>query len=688
MHTPHIYLPLALIASALFSSAPLSAQVTTGQQIIEATTIANIDRYALYIPASYNDEPNKKWPLMLSLHGTGGFANGATLQDNIDILLDRSIPSQIEQGSTRFDEFIVLSPQAKAGQWWNGGEINTLVDQIIAAYSIDTERLIVTGQSMGGYGTYKTILNQPNKYAAAVPICPALKVSNVNEDLIDHMPIWIHHGDADPTVDYSRSVDFYNAFKALIGGSETTDAGGILGTAYTTQTTGNVSFTTYIGDNHDSWTETYARDEAIDYMYFHSLPGSNQPPVLTIHTPALTDNIIVQGDASSLTLSATDPDGSIASCKVELNDVQVARVNAASLDAGSIFSGLSLGFHKLRVSAIDNEGREIADTRIIRVLPNAPTATDDIRIKLDFGEDNNAPKIGYVDGGSWNTIDDGFADANIDIRVGDSTTELRGDTGWNAGISIGNWIGTGDFSAATTNNQDVDDLDGTAFDNGNGNAGYDILNGTSDGRSFGFTLSGFDISDTVTVRVAASSKNWTTNIADFTISGAFATNGGDDFDIYANSQDPGSGNATILTWTLTGATTYDFLMAADANSRGAVNGMIIDVVPGALDTTAPVWASTYPKPDSVTASSADILAQIDENGTLYYVALADGASAPTSAQVKAGTDASDSPVTLSGQQSLTVDTEGTATINELNELTTYDVYLVAQDASTFKQPLR
>jgi hypothetical protein len=129
-------------------------------------------------------------------------------------------------------------------------------------------------------------------------------------------------------------------------------------------------------------------------------------------------------------------------------------------------------------------------------------------------------------------------------------------------------------------------------------------------------------------------------------------------------------------------------MAADANSRGAVNGMIIDVVPGALDTTAPVWASTYPKPDSVTASSADILAQIDENGTLYYVALADGASAPTSAQVKAGTDASDSPVTLSGQQSLTVDTEGTATINELNELTTYDVYLVAQDASTFKQPLR
>jgi hypothetical protein len=43
-------------------------------------------------------------------------------------------------------------------------------------------------------------------------------------------------------------------------------------------------------------------------MYFHSLPDSNQPPVLTIHTPALIDNIIVQGDASSLTLSATDPD--------------------------------------------------------------------------------------------------------------------------------------------------------------------------------------------------------------------------------------------------------------------------------------------------------------------------------------------------------------------------------------------
>jgi poly(3-hydroxybutyrate) depolymerase len=102
MHTPHIYLPLALIASALFSSAPLSAQVTTGQQIIEATSIANIDRYALYIPASYNDEPNKKWPLMVNLHGTGGFADMPTQAENIEILLRTSNLDPLDTMSSSF----------------------------------------------------------------------------------------------------------------------------------------------------------------------------------------------------------------------------------------------------------------------------------------------------------------------------------------------------------------------------------------------------------------------------------------------------------------------------------------------------------------------------------------------------------------------------------------------------------
>jgi predicted esterase len=670
---------ILMATATLLSAALLEGQVSTGQQIIEETTITNIDRYALYIPDSFNDEPNKKWPLMVTLHGTGGFADAATLEENIEILLSRSIPAQIDKGSTRFDEFIVLSPQAKAGKWWNGDEINTLVNQIIANYQIDTDRLIVTGQSMGGYGTYKTILNQPNKYAAAVPICPALTLNESNSQNIDHIPIWMHHGDADPTVNYNRSATNYNLLAALIGGSETTDTGAILGTSYTTQTTGNVSFTTYHGDNHDSWTETYARDEVIEYMYSHSLPSSNQPPVLTIHSPTLTNNIVIQGETTPLSLSATDPDGSIASCKVELDGAQIARADTDTVIANNIFSALDPGIYTLRVSAIDNEGREFAETRKIRVQLPPPSSGEDISIRLDFGEDNNAPKIGYVDGGSWNTIDDEMGDPNVDILVGDATTELKDTIGWGSGISIGNWIGVGSVLAETTNNQDVDDLDGTAFNNGNGDAGYDILNAISDGGSFGFTLSGFDISDTVTVRVAASSKKWSTNIADFTIDGTFATNGGDDFDIYANSQNSGSGNATILTWTRTGATSYDFLMAASANSRGAVNGMIIDIAPGALDTTAPAWASTYPKAGAAAPTSANLFAQIDENGTVYYVALTDGASAPTSTQIKAGTDASNTSVSLSGQQALTANTEVTVTVSGLSSLTAYDVYVVAED---------
>jgi len=350
------------------------AQVTTGQQVIEEQTIDSIERYALYIPAGYNNEPTKKWPLMVTLHGTGGFADEPTQEENIAVLLSRHVVAEIEAGSTRYDEFIVLSPQATAGQWWKGADVNTLANLVITTYQIDTNRLIVTGQSMGGYGTYKTILNQPNKYAGAVPICPALKVSNVNEDLIDHMPIWIHHGDADPTVPYSRSVGFYNAFRALIGGTETTNTGSIIGTDYITKITGQIRFSTYLGDNHVSWPETYARDEVIDWMYTQELPGANQAPILTVNSPDLSSGNLFYGDTTPVSLSAADPDGSITSVKVELDGVEVARTNAASVTTGAVFSNLVPGDYDLRLSAIDDEGREFADIHTISiVVPHPPS---------------------------------------------------------------------------------------------------------------------------------------------------------------------------------------------------------------------------------------------------------------------------------------------------------------------------
>jgi hypothetical protein len=98
------------------------------------------------------------------------------------------------------------------------------------------------------------------------------------------------------------------------------------------------------------------------------------------------------------------------------------------------------------------------------------------------------------------------------------------------------------------------------------------------------------------------------------------------------------------------------------------------------DVTAPTWTATWPQVDNVGATAFTARARTDENGTAYYVVLADGAAAPNAAEVKAGTAAGGGSALANGSISLTANTENTTAVTGLTEGTAYDVYFVAQDA--------
>ena len=103
----------------------------------------------------------------------------------------------------------------------------------------------------------------------------------------------------------------------------------------------------------------------------------------------------------------------------------------------------------------------------------------------------------------------------------------------------------------------------------------------------------------------------------------------------------------------------------------------------------PKWTSGWP---TVTALSfTTFIAKVNVNvvGNVYFVVLPGGATAPTSAQVKAGQNASGTPVvsTLAGTIACTSSaTEYSATVSGLSESTTYDVYFVAEDNVPTLQP--
>jgi uncharacterized protein YkwD/methionine-rich copper-binding protein CopC len=91
----------------------------------------------------------------------------------------------------------------------------------------------------------------------------------------------------------------------------------------------------------------------------------------------------------------------------------------------------------------------------------------------------------------------------------------------------------------------------------------------------------------------------------------------------------------------------------------------------APDTTAPTFASSYPKVENITHTTADLKVQTNENGKAYYVVLADGATAPTDVKTHAN------KVTID----LTADTEASFTITGLTAGTAYDIYLIIEDAA-------
>lgn len=168
-------------------------------------------------------DPLRKFPLVIFLHGSGerGNDNEAQLKWGVgNFANDRTM--------ARYPCF-VIAPQCPANQGWNNfmapgknGSIpfNTaaskpmellmeLIKQFSKTNNVDTNRIYITGLSMGGYGTFDAITRYPNVFAAAVPVCSGGDVTKAAS--FAHIPIWMFHGAEDITVSVQYSLAMADA---------------------------------------------------------------------------------------------------------------------------------------------------------------------------------------------------------------------------------------------------------------------------------------------------------------------------------------------------------------------------------------------------------------------------------------------------------------------------------------------
>ena len=115
--------------------------------------------YAISVPPRYHGEPV---PLVLALH-FGGDPAGAG-RSMLDILV---LPALGELGA------VIVAPDSLSGGWsspQNEQAVNALLAAVEKGYAIDPKKVIVTGYSMGGAGTWYWAEKYPERFSAAVAV--------------------------------------------------------------------------------------------------------------------------------------------------------------------------------------------------------------------------------------------------------------------------------------------------------------------------------------------------------------------------------------------------------------------------------------------------------------------------------------------------------------------------------------
>jgi len=120
--------------------------------------------YAISVPPGY--DRTTPVPLVLSLHF--GVQGGPSLYAGRDVLRILIGPALAEFGA------VMVAPDALDGGPWetrqNEEAVLWLLDSVMRSYRIDRGKVIVTGFSMGGAGTWHFAGKYPDRFAAAVPV--------------------------------------------------------------------------------------------------------------------------------------------------------------------------------------------------------------------------------------------------------------------------------------------------------------------------------------------------------------------------------------------------------------------------------------------------------------------------------------------------------------------------------------
>lgn len=213
------------------------------------------------VPGQPTSPGEGKWPVILYLHGGGERGDDGVAQTQVGL-------GPVVQQMQGYFPFVVVFPQCPEKGFWAlpdcAARAMAALEVGLAEFQGDPDRVYLTGNSMGGYGTWYLATRHPGRFAALAPICGGVKpprwvpipkqlqLIRLDGDVyaqvaekVSKTPVWAFHGANDPLIPPAESRHMAAALK---------------------KNGGAVRLTVWPGVGHASEEPTYRTPELFDWF--------------------------------------------------------------------------------------------------------------------------------------------------------------------------------------------------------------------------------------------------------------------------------------------------------------------------------------------------------------------------------------------------------------------------------------
>ncbi len=216
--------------------------------------------YRILLPENY--DPQKKYPLILFLHGSGERGNDNELQ------LVHGAKLFLQDSARRNYPAIIVFPQCSQNSYWSNVDFKEkngkrtfdfspageptiamrlaekLLEQLMQQFKVNKKQVYVMGLSMGGMGAFEIVRRNPKLFAAAVPICGGANTSTAKQ--LKKTNWWIFHGVKDDVVNPEFSIQMADALK---------------------KEKAKFKLTLYPNASHNSWDNAFTEPQLLQWLF-------------------------------------------------------------------------------------------------------------------------------------------------------------------------------------------------------------------------------------------------------------------------------------------------------------------------------------------------------------------------------------------------------------------------------------